>query len=75
MDLNLKLNYNQLLSAIKDLPLKDFLKLKGDIMHMKPEKKGSNELHTLLISGPTMPDEQYEEFLKDRERFNLWRTK
>jgi len=74
MDLNFKLNYNQLIAAIKKLPLKDFLKLKSEITHMEPEK-GKNELHSLLLSGPVMSDEQFEEFNENRKNFNLWRTK
>lgn len=35
----------------------------------------TNDFKTLLLNGPIMDDEQYEEFLENRQHFNDWHKK
>jgi len=37
------------------------------------KKEKLNKLQTLLLQGPVMDDDQYEEYKKMRNRFNAWR--
>ena len=42
----------------------------------KPEDEKKEKLaafHTLLMQGPVMDDDQYEQYKKIRNRFNTWR--
>jgi hypothetical protein len=75
MELKLKVNYQQLLAAIKELSAKDYLRLKKDLAQLpEPEDPGNSELAQLLEKGPVMSDEQYSEFLENRKKFREWRT-
>lgn len=74
MELNLKISYHQLLSAIKELSPKDFLKLKKELTKINPvDEPEKGRLQDLLANGPVMNDEQYDEFLENRKKFSEWR--
>jgi hypothetical protein len=68
--MDLKISYEDLLEIIKQLPLRQLARLKGDltrIIKRADNKEDSpNELQNLLKKGPTMSDEQYEEYLAMR---------
>ncbi len=74
MELKLKINYHQLMAAIKQLPARDLLKLKKDLAKVDPSQDMKlQKLDELLLEGPLMSDEQYREFIKNRKKVNEWR--
>ena len=75
MEYALQLSMSQLLSVIKALPVneKSFLKtcIEKDIV----EDKMQNNITQLLLSGPTMSDEQYLTYQQLRKDFRKWSKK
>ena len=59
MEYALQLNMNQLLSVIRTLPVNEKSFLKTYIEKDISEDKKQNNITQLLLSGPTMSDEQY----------------
>lgn len=73
MDLNLKIQYDELLELIRQLPAGQLEKLKKDLSKLannKNIKETNTPFQKLLLSGPVMDDKQYEQFLSTREFFN-----
>ena len=76
MELKLKIGYKELLDLIKQLPSSQLVKLKAELSDDLIEKKSQNEQQSfqeLLLNGPVMEDEQYQQFLDHRNAFNQWR--
>jgi len=74
MELKLELSYEQLLSFVHQLPLKQKEKLVKEVQKdLKPINDRDN-FRELLLNGPTWTDEQYEEFLEARKHLNEFRT-
>ncbi len=78
MEIKLKIGYAEIWELVNQMPASQLLKLKGDLeQKVNSEivvKKGSG-IQDLLLGGPTMDDEDYEEFLKNRKEFGSWRKK
>jgi hypothetical protein len=77
MELKLNIGYPELIALIKQLPLSQIRKLKADLALMLVEnetEKGKSEFQEFLLSGPVMDDDQYQDFLGNRQYFNAWRT-
>jgi hypothetical protein len=77
MELKLNIGYQELIELIKQLPLNEIRKLKADIALIVTENDVENEmsnLKELLLKGPVMDDDQYQDFLSNRKYFNAWRT-
>jgi len=72
MELKLNIGYQELLELVKQLPLNQQVQLKAQLPTIPEPKK--MDLKTLLLNGPVMDDEQYEQFLENRKHFNAWRT-
>lgn len=75
MELKIEIGYEQILALIQQLPDSELLKLKIEL-DKKLEQESlerSKLLQTMLLNGPTMSDEQYEDFLDFRKNFNEWR--
>ncbi len=73
MELKLELSYEQLLSFIHQLPLKQKEKLVEEVQKdLKPVNDRDN-LRKLLLNGPTWSDEEYKKFLEAREHLNEFR--
>ncbi len=75
MELRLNIDFNQLLSLIKQLPDKQIAKLKAELDKKSTKKKSSSEFQKLLLKGPVMSEEQYDTFVKNRESMSQWRQK
>lgn len=77
MELKVKISYADLWKLITQLPKTQIERLKIDLssklIPAQPTQKHA-DFQQFLLSGPIMGDEQYEEFLSTRQRFNQWRT-
>jgi len=71
------MGYTEILEAINKLSDEQFFQLKSEIDKIYSERKEANrkkeERLKLLLNGPVMTDEQYEEYLEGRKHFNEWR--
>jgi hypothetical protein len=77
MELKLKIGYPELLELIKQLPASQLEQLKIELMKppapKKSAKKSFTDFQKLLLEGPVMNDDQYQQFLLNRQYFNQWR--
>lgn len=71
------MEYIEIIEEVKKLSYEQFFQLKSEINKIYFERKEAErkkeERLKLLLNGPVMTDEQYEEFLEDRKHFNEWR--
>lgn len=77
MELKLKIEYQELLSLIRQLSESQLKKLKADVDRVNGQKKTQikiSDFQKLLLSGPVMSDEQYQQYIDNRKKFNQWRT-
>ncbi len=72
MDLHINLNINQLIIAIRNLPLEKKIFVKTLIDKELSKTKNDNNLKKLLLSGPVMTDEQYKKYKLLRKDFKAW---
>lgn len=74
MQVQIDIQFEQLLKVVKTLPSGQLRQLKAEI-----EKKVKNgklvDLETLLLNGPTATKKQLEAISKNRKAINQWRTK
>lgn len=78
MELKIDLEYEQLLTLVKQLPAAKIVQLKAELSDKLIERKSKSdisEFKNFLLNGPVMNDTQYEEFLENRKWFNQWRAK
>ncbi len=78
MELKIDLEYEQLLTLVKQLPAAKIVQLKTELSDKLIERKSKSdisELQNFLLNGPVMNDTQHEEFLENRKWFNQWRAK
>ena len=69
MGFAIQLNMEQLLSVIKTLPVNEKSFLKTYIEKDIAEDKNRDNITQLLLSGPTMSDEQYQSYQLLRKDF------
>jgi len=77
MELTLNLGYSQILHLVSQLPATQIAKIKYEISDKVIDEKAKieiSEFQKFLLSAPIMSDEQYNNFLQQREHFNQWRT-
>lgn len=70
MELKLDLDYPQILSLVRQLPVNQIAKLLIDAQNiLEEEKKNENiaAFQAFLLSGPVMSDEQYDSFVENRK--------
>jgi hypothetical protein len=73
MQVQLDIEFDQLLKMVKTLPSGQLQRLKAEIeKEAKAEKSGG--LETLLLNGPTATKKQLEVIDKNRKAINQWRT-
>ncbi len=72
MHLNLNIEYKDLVTIVKQLPVSDLKKLNSTISHEIVLKKHTNRtgLQSLLLKAPTWTDSQYDDYLATREHIN-----
>jgi hypothetical protein len=91
MELTIDIKYDQILELARQLPNKYKKKLSQEIekdlkkknegtikiqdIKYESENEETNELQQLLLEGPIMSDEQFDDFKKLRKAFNKWLNK
>jgi hypothetical protein len=71
----LQLSMDQLMGAIKTLPVSEKIFLKSYIEKEIKDNHVPSSLTLQLLSGPVMSDEQYNSYLKLKQDFNKWSKK
>lgn len=69
MELKLRISYTELFELIRQLPPSQMLQLKSELAGdtiSQPEIRDKKAFKTLLLEGPVMSKEQYQEFLQTR---------
>lgn len=63
---------DQLLQAIKQLPARQFAKLKAEINRLSSEKTDKEDFKAFLLQAPTFSDEQITLIQEARKSMNKW---
>jgi hypothetical protein len=79
MELRINLGYEQILNIVRQLPLHEKQRLTREIEQelvleetTSQESNNLTEFQELLLYGPVMSDEQFEQFQELRKRFQGW---
>jgi hypothetical protein len=79
MELRINLGYEQILNIVRQLPLHEKQRLTREIEQelvleetTSQESNNLTEFQELLLHGPVMSDEQFEQFQELRKRFQVW---
>ena len=78
MELKINIGYNELFNLIKQLPTNELFQLKVDLSKVYIHEKAKTRkktLKSLLLTGPIMTDEQYDNYESNRKWISQWRTK
>lgn len=73
MQVQLDIEFDQLLKMVKTLPSGQLKQLKAEI-EKEAKVDESVDLETLLLNGPTATKKQLEVIDKNRKAINQWRT-
>lgn len=73
MQVQLDIEFDQLLKMVKTLPSGQLKQLKAEI-EKEAKADESIDLETLLLNGPTATKKQLETIDKNRKAINQWRT-
>jgi len=74
MQVEVNIGFEQILKIIKELPSGKLKQLKAEIEKEAKSAK-SQDLETLLLSGPTATKKQLNILAKNRKAINQWRAK
>lgn len=76
MELAAHYNIDQILQAIKQLPVQELRVVKKVVdQNLNTDQLNSyTALKELLLKGPVMTDQQYKLFIENRKKINQWRT-
>lgn len=74
MQVQVDIEFDQLLKIVKTLPSGKLKQLKAEIEKEAKSDK-SIDLETLLLNGPTATKKQLDTIAKNRKAINQWRTK
>ncbi|MCX6239980.1 MAG: hypothetical protein NTY07_20950 [Bacteroidia bacterium] len=77
MELKLNIGLNQIIGLIRELPYNDKLMIKHQLDNdLIPKFKNSSlTLNQLLLAGPVMTEEGYNNYRELRKQFNKWTKK
>ena len=75
MQAQIDIGYDQLVKLVKQLPKKQWVKLKNEVEEEDMDKAESTEMLALLLDAPTFSKEQLDEISKATEEITQWRTK
>ncbi|MBC6110379.1 hypothetical protein ACFOG5_05615 [Pedobacter fastidiosus] len=75
MELQVDIGFEQLVKLIKNMPEKQWLKLKQEVDEKLVKEKDREDYKKLLLSGPTFSDKQLEILIETRKSINEWREK
>lgn len=74
MQMQVDIEFDQLLKIVKTLPSGQLKQLKDEIEKEAKSNK-SVDLEALLLNGPTATKKQLEAIAQNRKAINQWRTK
>ena len=74
MQVQVDIEFDQLLKIVKKLPSGQLMQLKAEIEKEAKENKSKN-LETLLLNGPTATKKELDTIADNRKAINQWRTK
>jgi hypothetical protein len=77
MQLNVDIEFNELMNIIRQLPASQIEKIKTEVndnIIFDKQKIEISDFQEFLLSGPIMTDKQYEEYLENRQQFTKWRS-
>lgn len=75
MQAQIDIEYNQLVKLVKQLPKKQWTKLKSEVEQNEVPTDTQSDMLTLLLNGPTFNKKQLDEIEKARKEINQWRAK
>lgn len=75
MQLQVDIEFDQLVQLAKKLPSKQWTKLKQEVDKQQSTDRSVTELETFLLNSPTFSKKQLDEIAKTRKAINQWRTK
>jgi len=74
MQVQVNIEFEQLLKIVKELPSVQKKKLKVELEKNTDTKAQQIDLEALLLNGPTATKKQLEQIQKNRKAINQWRT-
>jgi hypothetical protein len=74
MQVQVDISFDQLLRAVKTLPVRQLKQLKAEI-EKEAKEKSHNDLESLLLTGPTATDDELQAIENNRKAINQWRKK
>jgi hypothetical protein len=75
MQLQVDIEFDQLVKLAKRLPVTQWAKLKQEVEKGTKETGKVSNLESFLLSAPTFTKKQLNEIAKTRKAINQWRTK
>jgi len=75
MQAQIDIGYDQLVKLVKQLPKRQWTKLKSEVEESNISADTQSDMLTLLLNGPTFSKKQLDEIAKARKEINQWRTK
>lgn len=74
MQVQLEIEFDQLLKIVKTLPEGQLKMLKAEIEREKKVNKSKTDLETILMNGPVATQKQLNVIKRNRKIINQWRT-
>lgn len=75
MQVQVDIEFDQLVKLAKQLPLTQWTKLKEEVEEKRTISEHNSDLVSLLLSAPTYSKKQLDDVAKTRKAINQWRTK
>ena len=75
MEAQIDIGFKQLVKLVKQLPKKQWTKLKSEVEEQKVSFEQNSDMLSFLLNGPTFNKKQLDEVEKARKEINQWRTK
>lgn len=75
MQVQVDIEFDQLVTLAKSLPVSQWVKLKQEVDKDSEEERKPSDLEAFLLSAPTFTQKQVDDIAKTRKAINQWRTK
>jgi hypothetical protein len=75
MQAQIDIEFDQLVKLVKQLPKKQWTKLKMEVDEKELPSDTQRDMLNLLLNGPTFSQKQLDEISKARKEINQWRAK
>jgi hypothetical protein len=72
MEIKMEIGLDQLIQAIKQLPARQFAKLKAEINNLNSETTDKDSFKNFLLQAPVFTDEQISLIEEARKNMNKW---